>query len=72
MRKKRLKLTKDQKEQGIIFSSTLMKDRYNPYDLEPTTHEVHKDDPDKHKKIERLKDDSFFNNSPFSYNLIRE
>lgn len=70
MRKKYLKLTKDQKERGVIFSSTLIpNDRIN---MDLRTHEVKADDPDKREKIERLKDDKFFNNSPYKYNLIRQ
>lgn len=63
MRKKYLKLTDDQKARGIIFSSRLAGST--------TIHEVHKDDEDKHKTIDRLMDDKFFNNSPFKYNEIR-
>ena len=69
MRKIYKDLTKDQKERGIVFSSTLSR-----YTTELTTdviHEVHNDDPDKWIKIERLKADSFFNDSPWKYNIIR-
>ena len=65
MRKKHLALTKDQKQRGIVFSSTL----FPSYD--PIIHEVHKDDIDKDETIRRLKDDKFFNNSPYKYNEIR-
>ena len=63
MRKKYLALTDDQKERGIIFSSQL-----RPGNI---IHEVHKDDADKWEQIRRLKDDKFFNNSPYKYNEIR-
>ena len=63
MKKRYLKLTKDQKERGIIFSSILQPGT--------TTHEVYQDDEDKYIVIERLKDDKFFNNSPYKYNEIR-
>ena len=70
MRKIYKSLTADQKARGIIFSSTLSR-----YTTELTTdvmHEVHKDDPDKWGKIDRLKDDKFFHGSPWKYNIIRE
>lgn len=63
MKKKNLKLTQDQKDRNIVFSSQLM-----PGD---TIHEVKADDKDKDATIERLLNDSFFNNSPYKYNLIR-
>ena len=69
MRKIYKDLTKGQRERGIVFSSTLSR-----YTTELTTdvmHEVHKDDPDKWNTIARLKDDSFFNDSPWKYNIIR-
>lgn len=67
MRKKYLKLTKDQKERGVVFSSVLIGDG-----LDINIHEVMNDQEDKEKKIELLKDDKFFNDSPFKYNLIRQ
>ena len=36
-----------------------------------TIHEVFADDPNKYRKIENLKDDKFFNDSPWKYNIIR-
>jgi len=68
MRKKQLALTADQKDRGIIFSSEL---KVNNKDLAGKIHEVHKDDEDKDKIIERLNDDSFFDSSPWDYNEIR-
>ncbi len=65
MRKRHLTLTSDQKQRGIIFSSVLL-----PSD-NPCIHEVHKDDEDGQAKIERLKNDKFFNSSPYKYNEIR-
>ena len=70
MRKIYKSLTKDQIERGIIFSSTLS--RYTTELTTDTMHEVHKDDPDKHRVIANLKNDSFFNDSPWKYNIIRE
>lgn len=69
MRKIYKSLTADQKERGIIFSSTLS--RYTTELTTDTMHEVHEDDPEKWAKIDRLKDDKFFNDSPWKYNIIR-
>ena len=67
MRKKYLKLTKEQKKEGIIFSSCL-----SAYDFEcGTIHEVKETDTDKWKKIDRLKNDKFFRDSHYKYNIIR-
>ena len=63
MRKKRLKLTSEQKARGVIFSSHLVGG--------DITHEVKASDSNKWEKIERLKDDKFFNDSPFTANEIR-
>lgn len=63
-------LTKDQKVKDIVFSSALSitkSDRDSD-----TIHHVLNTDEDKDDKIRRLKDDSFFNNSPYKYNIIRQ
>ena len=65
MRKTYKELTEDQKKRGIIFSSQLMPDDNS------TIHEVHEDDEDKDIVISRLKDDKFFNNRHYKYNLIK-
>ena len=70
MRKIYKSLTKDQKERGVIFSSTLSKATTEL--IGDTIHEVLATDPDKYAIIERLKDDSFFNGSPWKYNIIRQ
>jgi hypothetical protein len=57
-------LTADQKERGVIFSSQLCPGT--------TIHEVKATDRDRYAVIDRLKDDKFFNNSPYKYNLIRQ
>ena len=49
---------------GVIFSSQLMPNG--------TLHEVFKDDEDSEEHIRRLKDDKFFNESPFTHNEIRQ
>lgn len=69
MRKIYRKLTKEQRARGVIFTSTLSKHTLEqPGDF---THEVKSDMPDKYERIERLKDDAFFNASPWTYNIIR-
>lgn len=70
MRKIYRPLTKDQKERGVIFSSTLSKARTEL--VGDTIHEVFATDADKYTTIERLKDDKFFNGSPWKYNIIRQ
>ena len=66
MKKVYRKLTKEQKEKGVIFSSCLVGG-----DMDEIIHEVYQEDEDKDETIRRLKDDSFFNDSPYKYNLIR-
>ena len=69
MRKVYKKLSQEQKDKGIIFTSTLSKCRTEQ--INDLTHEVKKDDEDISEHISRLKDDSFFNGSPWNYNIIR-
>ena len=69
MRKINKKLSKEQIERGVIFASTLS--RSTTELLDDTTHEVLESDRDKDDQIRRLLDDSFFNNSPWKYNIIR-
>lgn len=64
MKKRYLKLTPDQIKRGVIFSSELKGGGM--------IHEVTKNDPDRDKRIQRLLDDSFFNNSGFKVNEIRK
>ena len=69
MRKIYKRLTADQKERGVIFSSTLSKATTElKGDL---VHEVFASDPDKDRIIKNLKNDKFFENSPWKYNIIR-
>jgi hypothetical protein len=63
------KLTSDQKERGVIFSSCLSTQMSEMQ--KDTIHEVFKTDDDKENMIRRLKDDKFFNNSPWRFNIIR-
>ena len=74
MQKIYLPLLKEQKERNIYFSSTLSKYRFET--TETTRHEITleelKQDYNKANKKERLlRDDKFFNNSHFNYNIIR-
>ena len=64
MNKQYLQLTEEQKKRGVVFSSQFM----------PGTviHEVLASDTDKQKIISRLLTDSFFDNSPYQYNKIRQ
>ena len=70
MRKIYKKLTNSQKERGIIFSSSLSK--YTVEEKDGLTHEVTTDQENKDETIRRLLDDSFFNKSPWKYNIIRK
>jgi len=65
------KLTKNQIERGIIFTSCLSETKSDEYG-DATIHEVFKDADDIPETIRRLKDDKFFNNSQWSYNIIRD
>lgn len=69
MKKVYKKLTKEQKERGIIFSSCLSE--YKEEMENNTIHEVKKSQEDKYTVIERLLNDKFFNDSPFNYNIVR-
>lgn len=68
MKKIYRKLTKEQRERGVIFSSTL------------STHTTEQDGDDIHEvfwddrngeRIDLLLDDRFFQRSPWKYNIIR-
>ena len=67
-------LLKEQKERNILFSSTLSEYKFET--LESTRHELSEElYVDDYKEFKRreglLKDDSFFNMSPYNYNIIR-
>jgi len=70
MKKVYKELTEEQKERKVIFSSTLSEKRTEQEG--DTTHEVIKGDEDGKIVISRLLNDSFFNNSPWDYNIIRK
>lgn len=67
MKKIYRKLTQDQIDRNVVFSSCLSEDRSEA----GTIHEVKKDDKEREVKIYRLLDDSFFNHSQFKYNIVR-
>lgn len=70
MKKIYKELTVDQKNRNVIFSSTLSKART---ELDgDTIHEILSTDNDIPNTISRLKDDKFFNDSPWKYNIIRQ
>lgn len=69
MKKVFLRLTPEQRERGVVFSSTLSKCKTEqPEDL---THEVFAGDKDKDRLINNYMEDSFFDDSPWKYNVIR-
>ena len=70
MRKIYKRLTADQRQRGVIFSSTLSREKTET--SVDRIHEVFADDEDKHTTIRNLKDDAFFNGSPWKYNIIRQ
>jgi len=63
-------LGQEAKDRGIIYTSTLSTNRTEL--VGDTTHEIHKDDEDRTETKRRLEDASFFNNSHFKFNIIRE
>lgn len=75
MKKQYRKLTKEQKQRGVIFSSELLP----TIGTMRTIHEVFKPQnnttaewQEVEEEIRRLKDDKFFNNSPYKINEVRE
>lgn len=69
MKKVYKKLSREQLKRGVVFSSTLSKYRFET--SEDNIHEVFNSDSDKIDKIARLKDDKFYNQSHFKFNIIR-
>lgn len=69
MRKKYLRLTKEQKARGVFFSSVLVP---RPgYGLDMQVHEIMHGESGADEKMRRLLDDKFFNGGPYLYNLVR-
>lgn len=66
-----LPLTREQRERGVVFSSTLsLHKTEQPKDV---THELTDKTYDFVKKKARLMNDSFFNDSPYyKYNIVRQ
>ena len=64
------KLTKDQRERNVVFSSTLS--IYRTELLNDIVHEVLESTENKWEIINRLRNDKFFNGSHFKYNIIRK
>ena len=69
-----LKLTKQQKENKIMFSSTLSKHRFETE--EDTKHELSEklffeNEKEFNRREQLLRDSRFFNNSYFKFNIIR-
>lgn len=74
MKKIYLPLLKEQKQRGVYFSSTLSPYRFetNETTRHEITNEQYKNDyKEAEAREQRLKDDSFFNNSHFNFNIIR-
>ena len=74
MKKIYLPLLKEQRERNIYFSSTLSPYRFEtPFTTrhEITFKELREDNNKANKKEKLLRDDKFFNNSHFEYNIIR-
>jgi len=69
MRKIYKKLTKEQKDAGIIFSSCLSTERTEQET--DTIHSLKGNEKDYLVQRKRLLNDSFFNDSPFNYNIVR-
>lgn len=69
MRKLYKQLTKEQIERGVVFSSCLSTSNFEQ--STDTIHEVLATDEDRNTVISRLLDDSFFNASPYNYNIVR-
>lgn len=66
------KLNKMQIRRNVIFSSCLVTNKdINDVDSD-SIYEVFKGDTDTEEHIKRLKDDKFFNDSHFKYNIIRQ
>ena len=69
MRKVYKKLSTKQINEGIIFTSTLSKEKTEQNG--DIIHKILKSDDDRYEAIARLKNDRFFNNSHYNYNIIR-
>jgi len=68
MKKLYRKLTKEQKERNVVFSSCLSENNQENNNI----HVVLSTDEDKYTTIKRLLNDKFFNDSHFNYNIVRK
>ncbi len=68
MKKLYRKLTNEQKERNVIFSSCLSVDKFETDSI----HEVESSNENKNIIIERLLNDKFFNSSHYNYNIVRK
>ena len=68
---KHLKLTKDQKERGVCYSSVLIVTNAS---MDSVLHEVFWDEPRRDEKIRNLKDVTFFKNMArdMGWNVVNE
>ena len=65
-------LTEDQCKRGVMFSSSLSTEKVENGTVHEITHSDALEDPGAARlKKERLLDDSFFDRSPFKFNIIR-
>lgn len=70
MKKIYRKLTRDQIDRGVVFSSTLSESTLEQ--ANDTVHEVLFDEEEREETVARLKDDRFFNASQYKFNIIRQ
>ena len=70
MKKIYRKLLQEQRDRGVYFSSTLSKTKEE--DGSSDRHEIMHGDPDAERRIALLKNDKFFEDSPWKYNIIRQ
>lgn len=70
MKKVYKNLTDDQIKRGVVFSSCLSVARTEQEN--DTIHEVLKGQENANETINRLLNDSFFNKSPYNFNIVRQ
>jgi hypothetical protein len=69
MKKIYKKLSKERREKGIMFTSTLSNSKTEQE--EDSVAIVYAKDDEIEERIRRLKNDKFFDESPWEYNIIR-
>ena len=70
LRKVYKKLTQDQKQRGVVFSSTLSE--FRTEQKNDDIYEILEDDPNKENFIRNYLDDGFFDGCKWKYNIIRQ